>query len=164
MREVEGGFQVQLDGLLRGIPGRLPPGAGQAERGVGHGSGGVCQPRVGPTAVAAGGGLAAERGVLGVGTEGLGGMAPAGRLRSQRPSVCQVAQPGIAGLLARAACTGYAAQAWKESSETVACISGLLTNPVGAACQAGTAAYPVPVNPTRAAPLCSALLCRAQLV
>lgn len=131
MREVEGGFQVQLDGLLRGVPSRLPPGAGLAERGVGHGSGGVCQPCVGPTAMAAGGGLAAERGILGVGAERLGSMAPTGRLRSQRPPMRQVAKPGIAGLLAWAACTGCAAQAWKESDETMACISGLLTNPRG---------------------------------
>lgn len=114
--EVEGGFQVQPDGLAGGILGRLPPGAGQSERRVGHGGSGVGQPGVGPAAPAARRALAAALGVLGVGAEGLGGMAPAGRLRPQRPPVCQVAHPGVAGLFAGAACSRRAAQTCKAES------------------------------------------------
>lgn len=133
VREVEGGLQVQPDGLLRGVPGRLPPRAGPAEGGVGHGSGGMRQPRVGPAAAAASGGLAVARGVLGIGAEGLGSVAPAGRLRLQRPPVGQVAHAGVAGLLARAAHPGCTAQAWKENEVTMGCVLGPCHTPRGCA-------------------------------
>lgn len=108
--EVEGGFQVQADGLAGGVLGRLPPGAGQAERGVGHGGGGVRQPRVGLAAAAARGAPAAALRVLAVGAEGLGGVAAAGRVGAQRPPVRQVAHPRVAGLLAGTARCRHAAQ------------------------------------------------------
>lgn len=110
MSEVEGGFQVQADGLAGGIPGRLPPGAGQAERGVGHGGGGVRQPRLGPAAAAARGAPAAPLRVLAVAAEALGGAAAAGRVGAQRPPERQVAHPRVAGLLAGAARCRHAAQ------------------------------------------------------
>lgn len=115
--EVEGGFQVQPDGFARSILGRLPPSAGQAERGIGHSCWGVSQPRVGPAAPAAGGELAAALGVLGVGAEEFGGMAPAGRLRPQRPPVGQVAHPGVAGFFTGAARSHCAAQTCKAESK-----------------------------------------------
>lgn len=98
--EVEGGLQVQADGLAGGIVGRLPPGAGQAERGVGHGGGGVRQPRVGPAAAPALGAPAAPLRVLAVAAEGLGGAPAARRVGAQRPPVRQVAHPRVAGLVA----------------------------------------------------------------
>lgn len=110
MSEVEGGFQVQADGLSGGIPRRLPPGAGQAERGVGHGGGGMRQPGVGPAAAAARGAPAAPLLVLAVAAEGLGGVAAAGRVGAQRPPVRQVAHPRVAGLLAGTARCRRAAQ------------------------------------------------------
>lgn len=110
MSEVEGGLQVQADGLTKGIVGRLPPGAGQAERRVGHGGGRVRQPGLGPAAAAAPGPAAAPLRVLAVAAEGLGVVAAAGRLGAQRPPVRQVAHPRVAGLVAGTARRRHAAQ------------------------------------------------------
>lgn len=98
MREVELGLEVQLHHLRLHPLGRLPPGVGVAEGGVGHGPGQVGQEREAGVAFGALGGAAGQVGVgVRVGAVELGAVVAADGLRQDAATQGQVTHARVAG-------------------------------------------------------------------
>ena len=98
MREVELGLEVQLHRLRLHPLGRLPPGVGVAEGGVGHGPGQVGQEREAGVAFGALGGAAGQVGVgIRVGAVELGAVVAADGLRQDAATQRQVTHARVAG-------------------------------------------------------------------
>lgn len=98
MREVELGLQVQLHRLGLRALGRLPPGAGVTEGGVGHGPGQVGQVWQGGVALGTFGGATGQIGVgVRVGAVELCAVVATDGLRQEPATQGQVAHAWVAG-------------------------------------------------------------------